>query len=659
MGSALGCSADDNVPRVHSWNGNNRTSFGSVRCNCSRANDVTHFNSTSNELLCTSCYSSMKRNKKLSMRNVHDISGYMRTLAFRQHVTTLNKNARSMEDRCLTILTHYHQTNQVLEAKRNGLLSEVRTFIQDLVDLLNHMKDELCTEVNTEINKTLDKTSDQSRSVQTALDNLRKHKASFQKGQNNNNSRSTQNLNSMLELEAYLNEVNTATKTYHDFVPKLRINKALKLEDVFGNRSGSKRLKLGRFNIDTATLDSSAVLVETLDDVTDESSVPPSPDSTQERTQSSLNYRGKSRIESSSRRDLSIRLPKTPTPVPKVSDNKNLPVNHSADDGRQTGIFSPPHVSSKRVSFSECDSRYTGVTPRRSTMSILSPGKLDTPVFMTPTPRPTFNAHLENSKISMVKTVTLPSDTHCPNVTSSAISDNGLVILCDQQNLSLSIYDTDFRRTDVQKFQTCPHNVTYVKGYGVAASFPSEKCIRFLKIERRVFCDVKVSETKAACFGIAVADGNIVYTTGKSNDVAVFVKDDERKRTLKFQYAFHQPLSLQFDEHCNHLFVTCYGMKDAPGRVVKMNFYKQNVDFETNCPEILKPVSTVLDGSGYIYVCDVKPHAVHQLTPAGDYVRKILGENDGHFQHINFLANSKQFFAAENNSNKIKIYAFE
>lgn len=681
MGSSLGCSvAEGDVRNVNGLPSNSRRLHGTVKCHRHKTNDVTHYSSSANGLLCLSCYQAIKRDHQTKLNTLFEIDKYTGTLEFKQRTTKLQEKARLMESRCVNIVRHYDHTKDVFESKRNTLITEVKTFIQSLIELLGHLRDELCQEINKEIDKILTKTAQYSSGVESLSKKLHEYRASLDNGLNGT-VHLTRKLQSVLELDNFLEEVNIQTKEYTDYQPRLKLNRALTLSEVLGNLRESRRIKLGKFSVDTKTIRTSDRLTETLDDLTDESSAQASPISTTENTPvpNGRISRGKGKLPLQGNHIVHPFTPDPdlPAPVPQVRaesslkltpDSKrelldafpvDIPYHEHQKPGRSpSSNRAVSRAASRRVSFSGAHSRQGESTPRRSVLSIVSPGKLDTPMFLTPTPRPGYSVDVERGKVTLVKTIQLPKEKHCQNITSTAMLDDGHIVLCDQKNSSLSLYDSNFSRIDEIKFYIHPHNVTKVSNFGVASTFPDDESIRFLRIENNYFHDaVENIKSKPSCRGIEFIDGNLVYTTG--NDVAVLRKDDPKQRTWKFKYAFRKPMSLHVGHVTNSLYVTCFGIKENRGEVVKMNFKAEAIEFVASYPEISRPVCTGVDRHGYVYVCDVKPHGVHQLTPDGRYVRKILGENDGMFQHINFIPNTDMFLVTENNNDKIKIFRID
>lgn len=395
---------------------------------------------------------------------------------------------------------------------------------------------------------------------------------------------------------------------------------------------------MGKFVVDSSKRQTPGRLTENIDDITDESSTQTLPETTAAYGYTS---RGKGNI-TRSRNHTSIPLISNRAlpaldpqhrakPSLKLTPNKRE--SFDALQERQKLERSPsPHKpvsrnSSRRATFADANSKQGERASRTSVNSIVSLGNLDSQILIPLSPG-SHSVDVESSKITFVKTIQLPKENYCQNITSTAMLDDGNIVLCDQKNASLSLYNSNFRRMDEIKFSSYPHNVAKVSGFGVASTFPDEKSIRLFRIENNSFdkAPKKTIENTPSCRGIQFIDGKLFYTT--ENVVAVLPIGDSTETTettQTFKHTFRKPMSLYVGHETDGIYVTCYGNKETGGDVVKMNVESGAIEFVANDQNIFRPVCTGVDRHGYIYVCNVKPHGVHQLGPDGHYIRKILG----------------------------------
>lgn len=674
MGSSLGC-ANSRVQDTRGVATNSRLSDATVKCPRHNTNDVTHYNAASKRLMCLSCYQTERRSQINDGHTVQEIGTYTSSLSFKQWANKLLASSRVVENRCDYIARHYGQAIESFESKRSELVNEVASFIESLIDLLVHLKDDLCKDIHLEIDIAILGAEEFSKTVAGALRELK----SLSARAHNSNIHSTLKLKSMLDLDSFIRDINVQTKEYTNYSSSLKLNKSMTLREVLGKLKASRKVTLGEFKVNTNTVQSPGALSET-NEFTDDSSCPPSrecsPHTSKRYVQDAENRAAtkgyskhinpvKEPIEPKQSLFEAVRSSRTPGGrQPMVCDiqienyeNRHpngYEASHPEQVPRAQSVPVPNRVTSRVQTFS----RQSQLTPRRSGLSAVSPSKIDTPAFVTPRPNAPNSVHVEFSTVKQVKTIQLPKDEHVLNITSSVIFNDRNIVLCDQKNSTLSLYNENFDRIDKIKFVSHPHAVAKVPNYGVVATFPEENSIKLIKIENGLFWDTVENFTnKRDCRGIEFFDGNLIYTT--ENDIKVIRKDDPKQLTWKFNNAFRRPMSLCVDYKDSSLFVTCFGIKKTVGEVVRMKFPEQTVEFVTRCSEIYRPVGLAVDRHGYIYVCDVKPHGLHQLSPSGQYLRKILGENDGKFQHINFFPNSDMFLITENNCDKLKIYELE
>lgn len=309
----------------------------------------------------------------------------------------------------------------------------------------------------------------------------------------------------------------------------------------------------------------------------------------------------------------------------------------------------------RRASSSSVSDRKTP-TLRRSSQSIVSPGNITTPQFISP--RPFRNDEPMDRKLAIrCKSVPLSRDEHIHNITDTVELSNGNIVLCDQKNEKLILLNSSLEVTHEIELRGHPHNIANVPGTKsrIAVTIPDENVIKVVEVVDNAFeevIEVITLHSKPKCLGVEYVDGNLIYTT--RNDVAVLRKQD--KRTWKFNYAFRKPVSLRADRKSGVIYVSCLGLKSA-GEVVKMQYEGQKIEFVTSCKEIQQPVCSTVDEEGYMYICDIDPPAIHQLFPDGTYCRRLLSASQGKFQHINFLHGKNMFIATTNDSDVVDVYA--
>lgn len=669
---------------------------------CGRhGNTVTHINLKTEDLFCLSCYQDYKgRHTRAEHIQVSEITEYLKTIQFKQSeiqaLEKLRNNKYTKEHRIFQIT----QIKNKLENKRNQILNEIKQFVNTVIELVRHLEDEITGDANRVILAAVNEVKAYQNKLQTDLDTLIKFENEIKT--NRDNGKNAGRLKTVINCKNYLKKNANSRDETKDYDPTLKLNKDITLNEIIGKEKDAKKVSLGfvtcenkrtRANFDELSdisEDGSDDTVYTKRSTTQQTNSTSGTNSSQRFTADSTRnvtptastnatYETKTRQSPCLDNNLSSYVQVKPGNVLNVSgmchesqcnqieeiDKTNSevtdrqPEGEKNDKSQQRLQFLRDSALSRNVSRRRSSvgtpSRKTP-TPRRSSQSIVSPGNITSPYFISP--RPSQRKEPMDRRIAArFRDIQLPRDENISNITDTAQLGDGGIVLCDEKNEKMLLMNEQFEIVSEIKLSGHPHNVTNVPDNTrrIAVTIPDENMIKVVEVIDEVF-DEKIElirlQSKPKCRGIDYVDGNLLYTT--RNDVAVLRKDD-RSRTWKFKYAFRDPVSLFADRRNDVIYVSCLGLKSF-GEVVKMHFKDEKIDFVISCNEIQHPVCSTMDGEGYIYICDIDPPSIHQVSPDGKYCRRLLSASEGKFQHVSFIRGTDMFIATENDSDTVHIY---
>jgi len=691
----MGCaSSNSNVTQIKTLT-SQRPYSDVIKCRLHGQSNVSYYDEEQDELVCFICYSKLKGSNK-----VHKVSDYVQTIEYKQRLNRIRQKGRSFQSTNETLLKYFEQMDADFEAKRREFVNEINSFVDSVVDLLHHLRNDCLELIKLEFDNYQQEIRISIDTIKCILNDINnnRHKLDSDTSADISNTNATMLLKNLINSEKYLdsNKRDIATK---EFVPVLKLNKSLTLGQILGNVKGKGQLKLGTISVTHPLQRRTPIIggnetthVETMSEASTTSSPEhPPPEVALHQTsnakstlvrrnefQTDQNHRSISRHSFQGRKTPtnarasrnSLRNSTTPTNRENII-NLDSGVHDTVEDEsdatvvtdlekrrnqfeRENGILS--RSPRKQVSFVETPrtDRQTPGTSRLSTRG-LSPGQLNTPRFVTPRDLTALQKHVESAKVEFVQTISLGKEAQVRNITSVAFFPNGNSVLCDSTNSLLMLLNNEFEKLDVLKLKSSPHAVTILADDSIGVTVPKRNQILYIEIIENHFCDKYESvETKPDCRGIGCVKDMTLYTSG--NDVIAIEEDNSTSR--KFKTAFRKPMSISkySNSHADDILVTCFGNKNDRGEIVKTSASGDRVHFVASCPEISRPVCASVDANGYLYVADVKPSSIHQLTPDGEYCRKLLGPGDGNFQHINFIPNTSMFIATENDCDTFKLY---
>ena len=221
------------------------------------------------------------------------------------------------------------------------------------------------------------------------------------------------------------------------------------------------------------------------------------------------------------------------------------------------------------------------------------------------------------------------ADGKIPRYSSAAYLTDGAVCLVDCNNKRCGLFDSSFKIMDVVSFRSCPWSTAYVCTDELAVTLPLENKVQFYKVLENKMEESRCISTKLPIWGIAPADENniaiAVDCKGKSPGVGIISSSGEEILNLQAEESeinFGSPWQFDFDVKRSRFLISSQQRES----VICINTRGKAV-FEYKNEKLRNPAGVSHDGDGNLYVCGLKSHNIHQVTPNGDLMRIIALPN--------------------------------
>ena len=652
---------------------------------------LTKYNERDNKLLCDVCISARRRGSDREFhKQTHDISEYVNSIKFKQRKIKIENDGRSKKRDIQSLLADANDNTVALEAQKCNLLEEIRNFRKAVIDILNHLCDELCERITSLCKGECVEIERRKKALADYLQKLGVNEAKESKVQ----ATETMKLVHIIEMEKCLLGLSkhTLDTSFVDLQLKIHDNLSLRNllqcdqrastlgEVVLLRNSKSERpctkelivhdqsdIQQSDADEDETVTDKDDTITESVDHDTNETNartpvrlttpradtvVSPSSGgkllasnaSTSEiaplrsstpRTASKRNSTADQHLDSNSRKVSRLSLRST-TPKANLNSTDGQLLSHEAPPD------STPHLTQSLT----------------SSLSIMTPSAIN---FHTPFS----DRKLFERNASLLQSFSLPVSNKTSDVTSSVVLPNGDIILCDRSNQKLWHFDPGFNHINDLWFKQEPHNMCTISESDrkdrsfnkIAISFPKAKLIQIVRVTHDTFEKLDEIRTEPECWGIDSKGKSLVFSTEKG---AVFrdVGDYRNFRWRKYKYAFQKPISLKTDQDV--IYVCNWGSEEVPGNVVAMYFDdrgKKQIKFSYSNRYLRRPVSCSVDNEDNIYICDAENTGIHQVSSDGSQYRilNINGGQTGSWQHVNFIQDSDYFLLTETGSNLLYI----
>ena len=655
-----------------------------VYCSKHPRNTVTHFCDSTDELLCLTChmtrYSSLSRgNSNNETRGVVEVVTYTETMAFNQKekraIQTIRKEREELERKAEQAL----QLSKRIIDKKEKLKREVKEFVDTIISLIGFLEKDLIKRMNLKFKPVQDEVQERIKDIEKDLEKVKRLQTDLE----NTNDKITL-LGNVLEVKTLLCSLaDSERRKLPNPKFKLKLNKRITLKQIIGSEEGKSNISLGEVMLDDVendveSLDISSDVTETEDALYEQWSLGKQANDPYHRPRQNKFMENESSKSSN-------QMPPSDKKLKQVSENRGdfqrshnqSSLNRKGSTSQLSFVSSSKEDGSGQVNRSSSTTVYnnnrtprprsvqalhcnitprpfsvqgslSNRTPRASVQSITTPSGIAIKEPILEGDEDLFHMYLDK-----ITDLDLPTTARNRNITDSVELDDGRLVLCDQKNKELLLFNSSLEHIDTCLFSANPHNITDVTKHKIAITMPEEQFIKIVNVEDDclVHSDDLLPTAVTKCRGIDQMNGRIYYTW-KNNLYAI-----DGETTRKFERAFKQPVSLLADRNNNTLHVCCRGNKTRGerGEVVTMSA-DGRILWSLSEDYIKEPVSCTNDGRGRLFVCDIQPPPQIHVVENGRYSHVVLGSTHEKYQHIRFLQRRNVFLISENDSNFIGIY---
>lgn len=246
------------------------------------------------------------------------------------------------------------------------------------------------------------------------------------------------------------------------------------------------------------------------------------------------------------------------------------------------------------------------------------------------------------------------SDTKKCSITGCEFMSNGNLVLCDNTNKKLKVFDRKYKCTSVQTLPSQPWDVTLVDDDVMVVTLPERKQLQFVDSNPRLMLKNSLNVVKH-CWGVSHHRGLLYVTCWSRESSEVLVLDmhgvPQRIIDTVEGKAFHTPWFVRVINDI--IYVSDWGTYDLfclTSLGTRMQEYRNR--------SLVGPLGVTSDPDGNIYVCGRDSNNIHQLLPDGTLQQIILSDKDGISQPINvcYCPSDDRFVVTSLMSDKIKVF---
>ena len=240
------------------------------------------------------------------------------------------------------------------------------------------------------------------------------------------------------------------------------------------------------------------------------------------------------------------------------------------------------------------------------------------------------------SKETKKVNVRCPTDWRAAWITGCAFLPDGRVVLCDNNNRKVKIFDKSFTLEGSLDLPSGPWDVSVVSATTIVVTLPEIQQLLYTEVVPSIK-EGRVIQLDQWCYGVEATDGDIYVTCHSEHmhcgdgEVRVLDQDGNVKKRLGANsdgsFIFRRPDYVAVNIRSNKIYisdaeeqsVTCIVLGETP-ESKPVYWYKDSA---------LKWTSGVcVDDEDNILVCGVDSHNVHVLSAAGEKHSVILSSRD-------------------------------
>ncbi|KAK3578063.1 hypothetical protein CHS0354_032710 [Potamilus streckersoni] len=237
------------------------------------------------------------------------------------------------------------------------------------------------------------------------------------------------------------------------------------------------------------------------------------------------------------------------------------------------------------------------------------------------------------------------------------LSDSRL-LLVDNANSNIKIFGKDKKCETSLKMRSRPWNVTQISTSDVAVTMPREKVIQIVEAKENLILTRGI-RTRLKCWDITSINDKLIITTG-SDDHCVLILDmtGTELRTIRPPDFIRDKLLRPCHVVTNDRQSTLYVSYGDGHKLVAYNLFTDEIMFSYKDKELETPTGADTDKDGNVYVCSYGAYCVHQLSPSGKRIKKIISKAKEKQMplSIKFLKTMNRFAISFGGCDLIEIY---
>lgn len=222
-------------------------------------------------------------------------------------------------------------------------------------------------------------------------------------------------------------------------------------------------------------------------------------------------------------------------------------------------------------------------------------------------------------------------------ITGCEFLPNGKLLVCDNSNKKVKLFDKKFKCVSAQSLQSLPWDVTVLDDAQAVLTIPDKKELQFFEVHHKI--SLKHSLTlQQNCWGVSHNNGLLFVTCWSRDKTEVVVMDIHGTLkhiiTLVQGLPFHTPWFIAGFE--DTMFVSDWGtyiVQNVTSSGVPLSKYRSS--------SLVGPLGLTRDPDGNIYVCGRDSNNIHQISKDGTDSRIFLTERDGISQPLNVCHRKK------------------
>ena len=218
------------------------------------------------------------------------------------------------------------------------------------------------------------------------------------------------------------------------------------------------------------------------------------------------------------------------------------------------------------------------------------------------------------------KDVKFQGDQSVPCITGSLFMPNGELLLCDSDNSSVKVLNSDFTQKEKIKLSSRPRNLCLMETDEIIVSQPNAKSLLFVKVVPKLQTGSSMTLDKA-CRGVAVKDG-LIYVSFENGEIGALDRTGQPHRNVYSDFRFKCPY---------YISVISTGMlyvSECDGNNIRVLKDGKEISNYSNAG-ISRPLGMYIDGAGNILVCEHSSHNLRVINAKGQTAKFLLSGTDG------------------------------